>query len=76
MNQRQRHEAAAIREAELWNAAHSVGTTVRYWTGAREGEGRESTTRSEAAEMCGSAVVWIKGQAGCIALSHVEVLAG
>lgn len=47
---------------------------VRYWTGFREGPGRESVTRTEAQLMGGRAVVWVDGQGSCIALSHVEAM--
>ena len=58
-----------------FNAAHPVGTTVRYWRGVREGEpSGTGKTRSEAQVLSGhTAVIWIEGCSGCIALSHVEV---
>lgn len=59
--------------ADLWNAAHPVGTPVRYWTGCREGAGKVSRTRSRAQPMCDHASVWVDGEASCISLSHVEV---
>jgi hypothetical protein len=58
---------------DAWNRDCPVGTRVRYWTLAREGEGRVSTTRSKAEVLSGhTAVVWIEGVAGCVALSHVK----
>lgn len=76
---RSRREArAGIRGQKLvdaFNAANKVGAPVEYWTMARgaAGTGKMSVTRSEAAVMPdGTAVVWIVGQAGCVALSHVE----
>jgi hypothetical protein len=51
-----------------------IGTLVRYWTGVREGEGKTGKTRSEVQNMHGTPVVWVEGQAGCIAMSHVEVM--
>lgn len=66
----------ARREVAAWNAAHPVGTPVRYWTWTREGPGRESRTRSEAVVMGGHGSVWVEGQMGCIALTHVEVIDG
>lgn len=58
--------------AAVWNLVVPVGTPVRYWTGAREGEGKPSKTRSEAQLLGGhTAVVWVEGHSGCIALSHV-----
>lgn len=67
-------QARAEREAADWNERHPAGTPVRYWPGAREGEGRQGVTRDEASTLCGIAVVWIKGHAGCVALSHVEAI--
>lgn len=64
---------AEARKAENWNRQHPVGTSVRYWTGAKEGPGKLSTTRAPAELLSGhTAVVWIEGEAGCVALSHVE----
>ena len=51
------------------------GTRVRYWPGAREGEGIESRTRSEVWTLGGhTPVVMVEGYAGGIALTHVRVL--
>lgn len=61
-------------QARTWDLKHTVGTPVRYWAGLREGPGVESRTRSQASTLCGHAVVWVEGQAGCMALSHVEAL--
>lgn len=61
--------------ADAWNAAHPVGTPVRYWPGCREGDGKTSVTRTKAQPMSGShASVWVVGEASCISLSHVEAL--
>lgn len=59
---------------EAFNAKNPVGTPVRYWTGLREGEGRTSTTRSEASLLSDHAVVWVEGQSSCISLTHVEAI--
>jgi len=61
--------------SKKWNDEHEVGTPVRYWRGARRGEGRTGRTRSLAWDLCGSPVVSIEGTAGGIALTHVEVIA-
>lgn len=59
--------------AAKWNKTFPVGTRVRYWTGVREGVGKVSTTKTEADLLGGhTAVVWIEGESGCVALSHVE----
>lgn len=68
--------AEAQRVVDAFNAAHPVGTPVRYWPGVREGAGIESRTRSAAQRLGGSEgeqpVVWVDGCRSCIALSHVE----
>jgi hypothetical protein len=70
--------AAAQAVVDAFNAQTPVGTCVRYWTGVREGAGVESATRSKAQRLGGSTgtqpVVWVNGQSGCIALTHVEVI--
>jgi hypothetical protein len=67
--------------AHKWNRRFEVGQRVRYWTGCREGRGKESVTRSEASVLGAepsrnypghTAVVWVEGESGCVALSHVE----
>lgn len=56
-----------------WNKAHLVGTPVRVWTGAREGDGTPTRTRSAASVLGGhTAVVWVEGHGACIALTHVD----
>jgi hypothetical protein len=66
-----RADAPALAAAE-WNRVHAVGTKVRYWTGAREGAGKESVTRGPAGVLgCHTAVVWVENESSCIALSHV-----
>lgn len=61
-------------KADAWNARYPVGTPVRYWTGLREGPGKTGETRAAAEVLKGhTAVVWVTGLAGCVALSHVEV---
>jgi len=59
---------------DAFNAAHPVGTTVNYWRGVREGKpSGTGPTRSDAQLLSGhTAVVWIEGTSGCIALTHVE----
>lgn len=60
--------------ADAWNAAHPVGTLVRYWRGLREGKpSGVGKVRWEAQDVCGTASVWIEGCSGCVALSHVEL---
>jgi len=64
-------------QAEIgrFNKRCAVGGKVRYWTFVREGDGVVSTTRTEAQALgTHTAVVWVEGQPGCIALSHVEIV--
>lgn len=52
-----------------------IGTKVRYWPGAREGEGRLSKTRSRVWLLGhGAPVVKVDGYTGGIALTHIEVV--
>lgn len=61
-----------MNEAERFNQENPVGSPVRYWPGARVGDGRPSKTRTPAWVMGGhTAVVSVEGYAGGIALSHV-----
>lgn len=64
--------APAAPDVDAWNARYPVGTPVRYWPGAREGEGELTHTRSIAWLVCGTPCVAVKGHAGGIALTHVE----
>jgi len=60
-------------EIDRFNKKNPVGTPVRFWTGARQGEGVESKTRTEAQAMGNhTAVVWVEDHGACIALSHIE----
>lgn len=62
-------------EIDRFNKKCPVGGKVRYWTGLREGEGVESTTRSEAQAIGNhTAVVWVEGHSACITLSHIELI--
>lgn len=70
-------ERAGTKVVDSWNDANPVGTPVRYWAGLREGDGVESATRSKASLLGGhTPVVWVEGRPDCIALTHVERVAG
>ncbi|MGW1059330.1 hypothetical protein [Micromonospora rubida] len=59
--------------ARAFNDASPIGTPVRYWRGARDGDGRTARTRTAAQLLGGhTAVVWLDGVSGCIALTHVQ----
>ena len=56
-----------------FNRENRIGAFVQYWPGAREGRGKFGTTRGPAElQAAGIPVVWIAGQAGYVALSHVD----
>jgi hypothetical protein len=61
---------------DKFNEAHPVGTKVRYWKKEREGEpSGVAQTRSMAQVLSGhTAVVWVVGEPGCIAMSHVQAV--
>lgn len=63
------------REVDDFNKRHPIGTPVQYWPVIGGKDSMRSTTRSEAQVLGGhTAVVWINGKAGCVALSHVEAV--
>ena len=74
MSKQAKHTLKQQTMAYLFNQTHAVGTPVRYWSGIKEGDGKLSKTRSQADLMGGTAVVWLEGVSGCIALSHVEAV--
>lgn len=74
----ERKAARLQREAAAWNAAHPVGTPVRYWRGgtvpgvdAPTGEGRIT---HPAQPMSDHVSVWIEGHVGSITVRRVEAL--
>lgn len=60
------------RQCADWNAAHKPGTPVEYREVLRgAGPVLRTTTRSEAQVLGGhTAVVWITGKTGAVALDH------
>lgn len=71
-----KQELEEQQKCDEFNAAHPVGTLVRYWRGAKEGPPSGEGQTNHTAHVLGthSAVVWISGCRGCVALSHVEVI--
>lgn len=66
---------AAAREVARWNAKCPIGTSVRVWTGPREGPGELTTARTPAEVNAANVPVqWFEGHGSCIALSHVEIV--
>jgi hypothetical protein len=61
------------KEIERFNKKHPVGTKILYWTGIRQGVGKESVTNTEARLLGGhTPVVWVEGHGPCVALTHIE----
>jgi hypothetical protein len=59
-----------------FNAAVKVGDTVEYWEVIGMGEPERFVTESEAEVLGGhTAVVWLKGKRGCVALNHCKPIA-
>lgn len=73
-----RNQLNGTHTAESWNAAHPVGTWVRYWPVLPPIDSApplDTTTRSEA--WClgdGTVVVKIVGRTGGVHLSHIELI--
>lgn len=62
------------RACDAWNTAHPVGTIVDY-VSYPNGPPRRTVTRSEAQVLSGhTAVIWLKGVAGCWSLAHVKAV--
>lgn len=73
MTRQEKHAKEQQELVEQFNAKFPVGTRVRYWTGLREGEGKEGPTNHAATLLSGhTAVAWIDGCRSCVSLSHVE----
>jgi hypothetical protein len=67
-------EKGHARAAEF-NAMHAVGTAVRYYPIAGEGDFIETRTRSPAWTLGhGAPVVSIEGKAGGFSLDHIQVV--
>lgn len=73
-----RMQLSGAHSAESWNAAHPVGTAVRYWPcypPIASMPPVDTTTRTPAWTLGdGSVVVSVVGKSGGVCLSHVEVL--
>lgn len=64
------------KEVDAFNAKVPVGTLVRYWRGAKQGEPSGQGKTHHPATILGghTAVGWIEGCSGCVALTHIEVV--
>lgn len=57
-----------------FNSTYPVGTVCDYWTMDRNGDPSGTAKTRSSAELLGghTAVVWLEGVSGCIALTHVR----
>lgn len=60
-------------QCDAFNAAHTIGETIHVWTGMiNKGDPVPRTIKYPAQVLSGhTAVVYVTGGGGCIALSHV-----
>jgi hypothetical protein len=70
------HESL-VRATESFNLDNPLGTRVRYWTGAKDGNGRHGYIWHHATVLGHTAVAWIRVEGtdqnvGAVALTHVE----
>lgn len=58
---------------DAFNAKHKPGDTIECWPGVREGKPVQRTVREPGAVILSvhTAVVYVTGGGGCIALTHV-----
>lgn len=64
------------RMVDEFNRMNQIGASVKYWRGDKTGQPSGIGITTSNAHLMGghTAVVWIKGCAGCISLTHVERL--
>jgi len=61
------------KQCEVWNRACPIGTEVNYHPVIGRPEYRTRKTRSFAQVLGGhTAVIWLEGESGCVALDAVE----
>lgn len=59
------------KEVDAWNARVKVGDTVQYEEVKGVTEAQTFKTKTEAEVLSGhTAVVWLEGKRGCVAVSH------
>jgi len=64
------------KEADLFNARFEVGSAVEYRE-VKDGAGKLYVTRTPAEVLSGhTAVVWLEGKSGCVAVSHCLPVGG
>lgn len=62
--------------ADEFNAAYPVGTRVLAFPGTQEGLALHTRTRTRAWNIIDRPVVSVEGYAGCVALTHIEIIEG
>lgn len=63
-------------QCDAWNAANPSGTLVSYESIKGRGETSRHHTNGEAEVLNGhSAVIWLLGKSGCVALNHCTPVA-
>lgn len=76
MSRRWNPTKAAQDEATLFNRANKVGTPVVAYPGPLDGRAVGTLTRTEAFVLGGhTAAIFVEGISGCLALTHVRVVA-
>jgi hypothetical protein len=72
-----RQSKLASFKVEQWNGAHRVGVLVRYHPVIGRPEYRVRKTVSPAEVLWGhTAVVWLDGERGCVAVEACEAVSG
>lgn len=70
------HRPNPQKEAAAWNARVKVGDTVQYEEVKGVTEAQTFKTKTEAEVLSGhTAVVWLEGTRGCVAVSHCTLVA-
>lgn len=65
--------AALGRQCAKWNAAHPIGTTVKYFPVTGNPKFAITKTKSNAYVLSGhTAVLFVEGVSGCVALDNCE----
>lgn len=69
-----REQETLFEQAVTFNKRFAVGTRVAYWKGPKSGPPSGTAATRSIAQVIGrhTAVVWVTGEKGCIALTHVS----
>jgi hypothetical protein len=70
---RQKSPAELQKQCDIWNRACPIGTLVQYHPVIGEPAYRLRKTKTQASILSGhTAVIWLEGESGCVALDAVE----